>query len=174
MKKIFGFLFLLTYSISAVSQTKATSFPGAGFKAAFPNKPEVVKNDVDSKVGKIATTTYNCEGEDFLIVLSESIYPAELIKKLDGAGVQGILDGAKNGAVKNIETQLGGKFVLSTDEKFLFNEKYSAAKFGGAIEDVTMETLCIVKDNHFFIVMVIGNTKSEVALQFVNSFQLNE
>jgi len=64
--------------------------------------------------------------------------------------------------------------VLSTDEKFLFDEKYSAAKFGGAIEDVTMETLCIVKDNHFFIVMVIGNTKSEVALQFVNSFQLNE
>lgn len=103
MKKIFGFLFLLTYSISAVSQTKATSFPGAGFKAAFPNKPEVVKNDVDSKVGKIATTTYNCEGEDFLIVLSESIYPAELIKKLDGAGVQGILDGAKTVRLRTLK-----------------------------------------------------------------------
>jgi hypothetical protein len=174
MKRIFGLLFLLTCSISVVSQTKATSFPGAGFKAAFPNKPEVVKNDVDSKVGKIETTTYNCEGEDFLILLSESIYPSELIKKLDGTGIQGILDGAKNGAVKNIETQLGGKFVLSTDEKFLFKDKYSAAKFGGVIDDVALETLCIVKDNHFFIVMVIGNTKSEVALQFVNSFQLNE
>jgi hypothetical protein len=82
MKNTFTLLFVLMCSISAVSQTKATAFPDAGFMAAFPSKPEVEKKQVDSKVGKIETTSYNCEGEDFLIVLSESVYPLDVVKKI--------------------------------------------------------------------------------------------
>ncbi|WP_395065842.1 hypothetical protein [Flavobacterium sp.] len=174
MKNTFTLLFILICSISAVSQTKVTVFPDAGFMAAFPSKPEVEKNQVDSKAGKIETTSYNCEGEDFLIVLSESIYPADLVKKLEGVGIQGILDGAKNGAVKNIEAQMGGKFTLTTDENFLYDGKYTAKKFGGTVEEVDMETMCIMKENHFFIVMLVGNTKSEIAIQFIKSFKLIE
>jgi len=174
MKNTFTLLFVLICSISAISQTKATAFPDAGFMAAFPSKPEVEKNQVDSKVGKIETTSYNCEGEDFLIVLSESVYPADVVKKLEGAGIQGILDGAKNGAVKNIEAQMGGKFTLTTDENFLYDGKYAATKFGGTVEEVDMETICIMKENHFFIVMLVGNTKAEAATQFVKSFKLIE
>ncbi|MEC4005641.1 hypothetical protein OX283_013305 [Flavobacterium sp. SUN052] len=174
MKKSFALLFVLIFSFSALSQTKATAFPDAGFMAAFPSKPQVEKNQVDTKAGKIETTSYNCEGEDFLIVLSESVYPSDLVKKLDGVGIQGILDGAKNGAVKNIEAQMGGKITLTTDENFLYDGKYAATKFGGKVEEVDMETVCIMKENHFFIVMLVGNTKSEIATQFIKSFQLIE
>ena len=48
MKNVFTLLFVLICSISATSQTKATAFPDAGFMAAFPSKPEVEKNQVDS------------------------------------------------------------------------------------------------------------------------------
>lgn len=174
MKKVFTFLILLICSISATSQIKSTAFPDAGFMAAFPSKPTVEKNQIDSKAGKIETTSYNCEGEDFLIVLSESVYPSELVKKLDDIGIQGILDGARNGAVKNIEAQMGGKIVLSLDENFLYDGKYTAKKFGGTVDEVDMETVCIMKENHFFIVMLVGNIKSEIATEFIKSFKLIE
>jgi hypothetical protein len=174
MKNVFTLLFVLICSISATSQTKATAFPDAGFMAAFPTKPQVEKNQVDSKVGKIETTSYNCEGEDFLIVVSENIYPIELVKKLDATGISGILDGAKNGAIKNIEAQMGGKFAFTLDENFLFENKYTATKFAGTVEEVDMETVCIMKENHFFVVMLVGNTKSEIATEFVKSFKLIE
>jgi hypothetical protein len=69
---------------------------------------------------------------------------------------------------------MGGKFTLTTDENFLYDGKYAATKFGGTVEEVDMETVCIMKDNHFFIVMLVGNTKSEIATQFVKSFKLIE
>lgn len=172
MKNLFVALFVLTYSLTATSQVKATAFPNAGFMAAFPTKPEVEKNQVDTKAGKIESTSYSCEGEDFVIVLSESVYPADLIKKLDGVGIDGILDGVKNGAIKNVEAQMEGKYVSSMDEKYLHDEKYKAIKFAGTTAEVDMETFCVVKENHFFIVILMGNTKSEVAQQFVKSFKI--
>jgi len=174
MKNLFVALFILTTSLTAASQVKATAFPDAGFMAAFPTKPEVEKNQIDTKAGKIESTAYTCEGEDFVITLSENIYPAELIKKLGDVGVQGILDGAKNGAIKNFETQMEGKYTSTMDETFLYDGKYKATKFGGTAGEVDMEALCIVKENHFFILIIMGNTKAEAALQFVKSFKLIE
>lgn len=174
MKNLFVALFVLTTSLTATSQVKATAFPDAGFMAAFPTKPEVEKNQIDTKVGKIQSTSYSCEGEDFVIVLSENVYPAELITKLGDTGVDGILDGVKNGAIKNVEAQMEGKYVPTLDEKYLYNEKYKAIRFAGTTAEVDMETFCIVKENHFFIVILMGNTKSEAATQFVKSFKLIE
>ena len=174
MKNTFTLLFVLICSISAVSQTKVSAFPGAGFMAAFPSKPQVEKNQVDTKAGKIESTSYSCEGEDYIILLSENVYPAELIKKLDGAGVKGILDGAKNGAIKNMETQMEGKYTSTMDETFLYDGKYSAIKFGGTATEVDLEALCIVKENHFFIIVIMGNTKAEAAAKFIKSFKLIE
>lgn len=174
MKNTFTLLFVLICSISAVSQTKATAFPGAGFMAAFPSKPQVEKNQVDSKVGKIESTSYSCEGEDYIILLSENVYPSELVKKLDDAGIKGILDGAKNGAIKNMEAQLEGKYTSTMDETFLYDGKYTATKFAGTAAEVEMSALCIVKENHFFIVVIMGNTKAQAATQFLKSFKLIE
>jgi hypothetical protein len=69
---------------------------------------------------------------------------------------------------------MGGKFVTTTDENFLFDNKYPATKFAGTVEEVDMETVCIMKENHFFVVMLVGNTKSEIATEFVKSFKLIE
>jgi hypothetical protein len=145
MKKVLlAFLFLFHF-ISALSQIKNSTFPDAGFIADFPEStiPETTK--LQMKFGEIQTTTYNYEGEDFLLILSENIYPQELITKLKESGTDGLLDGSKNGAIKNLELQTGEKFVLTYDEKFLYNEKYPAIKFGGSASDAQMESLCILK-----------------------------
>jgi len=174
MKNLFVALFILTTSLTATSQTKVAAFPDAGFMAAFPSKPEVEKNQVDTKAGKIESTSYSCEGEDYIILLSENVYPAELIVKLGDTGIDGILDGVKNGAIKNVEAQMEAKYAPTLDEKYLFNEKYKAIRFSGTTAEVDMETFCIVKENHFFIVILMGNTKAEAAIQFVKSFKLLE
>ncbi len=172
MKSIFYIYFSLLYSLTVFSQE--TSFPETGFKANFPNKPEVTKSQVDSKIGKIDITTYTYEAEDFLILLSENEYPKDMVEKLDKAGLKGIIDGAKFGAIKNIESQMGGEFKKTDDKDLLFNEKYTANTFSGTISDVDMKTTAIMKGNRFYIIMIIGNIKSEVASQFLQSFNFLE
>lgn len=174
MKKLFIALLVITSSFTAFSQVPAIAFPDSGFMAAFPTKPEIEKNQIDTKAGKIESTSYSCESEDFVIVLSENVYPAELITKLGATGVDGILDGVKNGAIKNVEAQMEGKYASTLDEKYLYNDKYKAIRFSGTTSEVDMETFCIVKENHFFIVILMGNTKAEAATQFVKSFKLIE
>ncbi|MFT7352389.1 MAG: hypothetical protein ACI9XR_002171 [Flavobacterium sp.] len=172
MKNYLFVLFLSIYSISAVSQTKNSTFPEAGFIADFPTStiPETTKSEM--KYGNIETTAYSYEGEEFLIILSENIYPANLIFKLKEKGTDGLLDGSRNGAIKNLELQTGEKIVLTFDEKFMHDNKYPAIKFGGSSSDAQMESLCILKDNHFFILMTIGNSESPEVVKFMKSFKI--
>ena len=73
-----------------------------------------------------------------------------------------------------METQMEGKYTSTMDETFLYDGKYSAIKFGGTATEVDMEALCIVKENHFFILIIMGNTKAEAVAQFIKSFKLIE
>ena len=172
MKKFLAVILFSMCSISVLCQTKNPNFPNAGFIADFPAStiPETTVSEM--KYGNIETTAYNYEGEEFLIILSENIYPAELITKLKERGTDGLLDGSRNGAIKNLELQTGEKFELTFDEKFLYDEKYPAIKFGGSASDAQMESLCILKDNHFFILMTIGNSESPEVVKFMKSFKV--
>ncbi|MBC7524753.1 MAG: hypothetical protein H7239_09975 [Flavobacterium sp.] len=170
MKKLIG-LFLF---ISLGLQAQTTSFPESGFRANFPKQPEISKSQVDTKIGKIDITTYTYEGEEFLLLLSKNEYPKDMVEKLDKAGLKGIIDGAKLGAIKNIETQMGGEFKKSEDHDFQFNGKYVANTFSGTISDVDLTTTAIMKGNQFYIIMIIGNTKADAATQFMKSFNLIE
>jgi hypothetical protein len=174
MKKLLTLILILTLSFSVNSQTKAVPYAESGFIAAFPAEPTVGKSELDSKLGKIAVTSYQSEGDDYMILVSENIYPADFADKMEGALVKGIIDGAKNGAIKNLEAQLKIKYKKIDDEDFLFNGKYTANKSSGSMGEIKVTTLCIVKKNHFYIVMTLGNTIAEGVQSFSKSFNLIE
>lgn len=174
MKKLLVLILILTLSFSAKSQTNAVSYTDSGFVAAFPIEPTTGKSELDSELGKIAVTTYQSEGDDYVILVSENTYPAAFEDKMEGALVKGMIDGAKNGAIKNLEGQLKMKYKKAADEDFLFNGKYTANKSSGSMGDIKVTTLCIMKKNHFYLVMTIGNTIAEGVQAFSKSFNLIE
>jgi hypothetical protein len=82
MKKILLVLLFSIYSISALCQTKNMNYPNAEFITNFTTSTIFETTKSEMKYGNIETTAYSYEGEDFLIILSENIYPADLISKL--------------------------------------------------------------------------------------------
>jgi len=174
MKKILVLILILTFSFSVKSQTKTVSYTDSGFVAAFPVAPVIDKSELNSELGKIAVTSYQSEGEDYVILVSENIYPAVFENKMEGALVKGMIDGAKNGAIKNLESQLKMKYKKIADEDFLFNGKYTANKSSGTLGDIQVSTLCIMKKNHFYLVMTLGNTLAEGVQTFSKTFNLIE
>jgi len=172
MKKLLMLALILTLSFTANSQTKTVAYTESGFNAAFPTKPIIQKSDLDSKIGKIAVTIYQNEGDDYMIMVSENQYPADAVEKLGATGIKGVFDGAKNGMIKNLEKQLGSKFEKATDEDFLFDGKHTANRSSGSISGIDVSGLCIMKGNHFYIIMAMGNTKAEAVTNFLKSFTL--
>jgi hypothetical protein len=174
MKSIFTLLLITLSSFSIFSQSKQNSFPESGFNASFPESLKVEKNDLDSQYGKINMTLYLAEGEDYMIMLSESKYPQEFLKALDKSGTKGMLAGAKNGALNNMAQQMQSKYVEKTSEDFLFNDKYDGNKFSGNINEVEIVGKTFMKNNQMYQMLVMGNTTSKDAVTFLNSFKLIE
>ena len=174
MKNLLTIVLILIVSFSAKSQIKIEAYPESGFNAAFPLKPVIQKNILDSEIGKLPAVFYQCQGEDYLLMVAENIYPKDLVEKLGSSGMKGVFDGAKNGMIKNLEKQLGATFEKTSDEEFLFNGKHSANKVSGSISGIDISAICIMNNNHFYIVMAIGNTKSEAVAAFIKSFTFIE
>jgi hypothetical protein len=174
MKNFHLVLLISLFSFSVHSQTPVTNYPESGFIAAFPVKPIIEKKELDHQVGKIEMVTYESEGEDYMILLSENKYPPAIIEKGGTVFFKGVIDGAKKGAIKNLEGQLGAPFKKNTDEDFLFNEKYTANRTSGTISEIEIKTICIIKGNQMFFMMFMGNTESESIDSFVKSFHFIE
>lgn len=174
MKNLFTTLVVLMFSLSANSQTKAIPYADSGLIAAFPVEPVVEKNEMNTQLGKIKLINYQAEGEDYMILVSQNELTKEAVEKLGATGAKGMIDGAKNGAVKNLETQLGSKFKGETDENFLFNGKYAANKSTGTIDGSALSTLTIMKENRLYFVMAMGNLTAEPVVNFFKTFNVIE
>ena len=172
MKYIFTFLLIVTTSILGFCQATQTSFPDSGFEANFPANPTLEKNQLTTKFGKIDYTLYMSEGDDYMIMLTESKYPAEVISKLGEIGTQGIIDGAKKGSIKVIESQLEGKFVTIKDENIKYLDKYIGNNLEGDVDDVAIISTSFIKDNQMYQIIVFGNVTSKKVLDFIASFKL--
>lgn len=172
MKSLFTFILVVTISLLSFGQSSPTSFPDSGFSANFPTKPELEKNQLTTKFGKIDYSLYMSEGDDFMIMLTESKYPADVMTKLGDAGSKGILDGAKKGSITVIEAQLGGKFVSTKDESIKYLDKYIGNKFEGDVDDIAISALSFIKDSQMYQIIIFGNVTSQKATDFIDSFKL--
>lgn len=171
MKNILTLLLIATISFSSFSQQNK-DFTESGFSAIFPESLKVEKNALDSKFGKINMLLYLAEGEDYMIMVSESKYPVELVTALDKVGLKGMLDGAKNGALNNFAKQMDSKYEATTNEDFLFDNKYQGNKFTGNVNGIEIVGKVFMKNSQMYQILVFGNTTSKDTTTLLNSFKL--
>ncbi|MGK4568673.1 hypothetical protein [Flavobacterium sp. 3HN19-14] len=171
MKKILAAAILLACSFTAISQT-LTEYPESGFGVVFPSKPQISKNQFDSAVGKIDMVMYMSETNDFMAMVSENKYPAELVAKLDSEGIKKLLDGAKNGALNNMATQMSAKLVIGTETNSLLNDKYPLLKSEGKIGDFSYQLQLVLRNNQMYQMLAIGDLNADSVKQFFKSFKL--
>ena len=172
MKKIIAALVFMLISVAAHCQTSATTFPESGFSANFPKAPTVQKQTFTSPMGEIPMTLYLCDAGDYMVMVSENSFSAEAAANLKKTGATALLKGSKDGALKNVAQQLGGTFKSTEEENYLFNNKYSALKVSGKIDEVDVKANYILKDNRLYQILVIGDISSAPAANFIASFKL--
>jgi hypothetical protein len=174
MKKILTAALFVLFTMASFSQSAATTYAESGFIAQFPYPPKIENDKVDSEIGEIPMKLYLCEGEDFMIMVSENKYPLDMIATLDKPGREQLLEVSKDGAINNIAKQMGGKFESNQNETYLFNNKHTAIKIGGTIKGIPLLANYILRNNQMYQIMMMGNITSEKTTAFFNSFKLIE
>lgn len=174
MKFILSLLLITLSSLAVLGQTENKSFPESGFSATFPKSLKVDKKNIDSDYGKIDIILYLAEGSDFMIMLSESKYPSEIITPQDKAGIKNILEGAKNGALNNFAKQMSSKYNAITNEDYLYNNKYQGIKFSGNVNEIFVSGQTFMRNRQMYQILVFGNTTSAEVVTFLKSFTLIE
>lgn len=174
MKFILNVIFITLTSLISLAQTEKKSFPDSGFSATFPASLKIETNAMDSQFGKVNMLLYLAEGEDYMIMLSESKFPVNMINAQDEAGTKKIIEGARNGALNNFATQMQSKYESKSNEDFLFDGKYQGNKFTGSVNEIEITGTTFIKNNQMYQILVIGNTAATDTITFLNSFTLTE
>ncbi|MGX7666108.1 hypothetical protein [Flavobacterium pedocola] len=172
MKKILTLALFALFSVTSFAQSSLTTYSESGFAAKFAVAPQVVNQNIPTKLGDTPMTMYVSEGQDYVIMLSVNKFAEDIVKKLDEAGVQGLLNGSKNGAINNLAKQMGAEFKSVKEEKYLYEGKFPAHKVEGTINDTEVKANYIFKSNQLFQVLILGNTTSKEVTDFVASFKL--
>jgi hypothetical protein len=137
------------------------------FTVLMPGKPEVRNEAMDMPFGKVNTITYMAGSRKIGCIVSYADYPELLIKSTDP---QKLLDGAKEGAIKNA----GGRLVSETNIDFhglpakevlieISNKAFVTAKF-------------ILKSPRFYTLMFFAPTNKgheQDISKFFDSFKIN-
>nr|WP_294937313.1 hypothetical protein [uncultured Flavobacterium sp.] len=174
MKKIITSLLFVLISATAFSQAKATTFSESGFSAQFPTAPTVQKQNIETPAGLLPMTVYVCDAGDYMIMLSENSFSDEAAEGLKKSGSAALLKGSKDGSLNSFAKQMGGEFKPTKEENYMFNNKYSALKVDGSINEVAINANYILKDNRLYQIILIGDISSAEANNFMTTFKLIE
>jgi hypothetical protein len=82
---------------------------GQKFSAKMPGEPKLKQQEASTGAGPITVNQYVVEGRSYAYIVGYTDYPA---KAIEGANPEGMLDGGRDGALKNVR---GAK--LSKEEK---------------------------------------------------------
>lgn len=165
-------LFLLLIHLSVFSQNKNTVYKDSGFSASFPETLKIDQKVLNSKIGVVNMSLYLAEGDDFMIMVSESKYPEEILKSMTPEKAKNMMDGAKNGALNNLSKQMGAEYIEKKGEDFLYDNKYVGNTFSGSVNDTDIVGKTFMKNNQMYQILVLGNTSSKIAIKFLDSFKL--
>lgn len=174
MKNSLLLILVLFTSVSMFSQKEALEFPESGFKAIFAKVPTIEKNEIETQIGKAKITQYLSEGSDFMLMLSESQYPDNLLKTEVETVYKGMINGATNAVVENISKQMKTEYKSTLSEDFKFDDKYPGKKFEGILDEVNLKGMTFIKGFQMYQIIIIGNTNAVAVNEFLNSFTLIE
>lgn len=173
MKKILTALFLINCLSTVFAQSTISEYKDSGFKIGFPSKPAIENQSTNSAFGKIDIVTYVYEAETFNIMVSETKYEKTLSEKINSeSGIKGLLDGARNGALKNLAKQIQTDYKIVTEERFKFKNIYPSLKTIAKLGDINVTALYISKNNQLFQVLILGDTSNSKAQEIMNSFDI--
>jgi hypothetical protein len=138
-----------------------------GFTVLMPGKPKAQNQTLDSPVGQVKMVMYMAGSSKAGCAVAYADYPAQLINSTDP---QKTLDGARNGAIKNVN----GKLISETSINF----------HGLPARDVRIEipkkalitARLILAGPRFYQLMFIAPTDKEHEQdisQFLNSFTID-
>ncbi|WP_298420867.1 hypothetical protein [uncultured Kordia sp.] len=174
MKKTFLVLTVLFLSFSTVDAQDWTKYKSEdlAFVATFPKEPKRTVQKVNTAVGELDMHMIMhapVEGDDNAIYsIIRSDYPEAQFKDADDDYNSGVLDGAVEGAVKNVQ----GKLVY--DNKVKFNG-YPGRSIKIKMQDGFIYINAYLVENPMFITQVICLTdkdKNASIQRFLNSFEI--
>lgn len=174
MKKTFLVLTVLFLSFSAVNAQDWTKYKSEdlAFIATFPEEPKRTVQKVNTAVGELDMHMIMhapASGDDNAVYsVIRSDYPEEQFKDADDEYNSNVLDGAVEGAVKNVQ----GKLVF--DNKVKFNG-YPGRSIKIQMQGGFIYINAYLVDNSMFITQVIcleANDKNASIQRFLNSFDI--
>lgn len=147
-----------------------------GYQVAFPGQPVEENESVDSELGKLKMNmlTYEVTDEatdkNLVYLFNYTDYPEGKLDYSDSAMVESILDGAVNGAAKNVE----GKIISVTP---LTYKEHAGKEVRIDFKDgmAVIAIRCYLVKNRIYLLEVIAlteNDKNENQSKFLNSFEL--
>lgn len=174
MKKTFLVLTVLFLSFSAVNAQDWTKYKSEdlAFIATFPEEPKRTVQKVSTAVGELDMHMIMhapASGDDNAVYsVIRSDYPEEQFKDADDEYNSNVLDGAVEGAVKNVQ----GKLVF--DNKVKFNG-YPGRSIKIQMQGGFIYINAYLVENSMFITQVIcleANDKNASIQRFFNSFDI--
>ncbi len=137
------------------------------FSALFPGKPTKIMQSMDTPAGKVELVMYQGGAEETGFIVGYCDYPQEVIDK---PNLQKILDGARDGAIRNIQ----GELIEET--KLEFHGYIGREIKIKAPQDLIIKARMILIDNRLYQVMVVSPSADiieEKGAEFLESFSVD-
>lgn len=137
------------------------------FSVAFPGKPDLIKTELNTILGKIEIIIYRVfdNGQKKIFEVSHFNYP----KQISLSNEQAILDGAIEGAVK----QIRGKIIKKTK---IDNSFFKGVEVQATIDRGFYLGRFAILDNRVYQVYAMSEkSRPDSSMEgFINSFKLNK
>ncbi len=137
------------------------------FTVLFPGEPERKLEQVQTPIGTLELVMYNAGSKKTGFIVGYADYPQEMI---DNSSVDKMLDGARDGAVANVEGELVSEKVLDFYSNQAREIEVKVPKQG------TIKARLILIGNRLYQVMAISQSKSileERSPEFFDSFKVD-
>jgi len=142
---------------------------GGRFTVQMPPQPKEQTSKVNTAVGPIDLHNFVCEPDpNTAYIVCYSDYPEEMIKKSDS---QKVLDGVRDGAVKNVNGKLDWEKKITIDSHAGRDFAFKAERFEG-------RNRVYLVNARLYQMVLIGPSKdfitSKDAQRFLDSFKLTD
>lgn len=148
---------------------KLFNSPEGKFSVWLPGDPKVDSQTVDAAGMKIKVTMYTISSGTGAYIAGFNDYPAEMMK---GTDLQNLLDGARDGGLKNINATLVNETKIDKDG---FPGRDITAKANAQGKDYNMRMRVYIVNNRLYQTMALyepGKMSDADIAQFLNSFTL--
>ena len=166
-----GLLIAMLLSACGGNQPQAYVSEEGGFQIMTPLPLEESTQSVDSELGPIEVHFFMAELSNRAYMVGYSDYPEDFIAQSDP---QVLLDGARDGAVGNINGKLVSEFKISLADQYPGRELVVTALLDEDTEGTLKGRMYLV-NNRLYQIMVVapsGDMSTQAMDDFINSFTL--